>query len=295
MKALVDLWLRRSWRPEAAAQAAFADKQAVTVITGASNGIGRALALRCAQRGQSLLLIGRHAEPLAAVAAEIRRSRGDASADILPIDIAADDAIETLEAWLARNVAYVELLINNAGIGLSGPFSEHEQEAPALLVDLNVTAATRLLHHVLPGMLKRGSGGVINIASLGGLVPGPYQATYYASKAYLISLTRAVAWEIRGQGVRILAVAPGPVDTDFHARMGAESALYRLLLPGLSADRVAKSALFGYDFGRTLVVPGLFNKLAALCLHILPASLMIPLIAILLKPRRKERHVRGKD
>lgn len=297
MKQLFDWWLRRAWRPPASLPAPESASLArpITLITGASEGIGLALAIQCAGRGDALLLIGRNPAALQAAERQIRDAIPQAWVSTLILDITADDAIARIEAWLETHQARIEVLINNAGSGLSDSFESHTGGEISDLLDLNVVAATRLMRHVLPGTKARGSGGIINIASLGGLIPGPYQAAYYASKAYLISLTRAVAWESRGQGVRIIAVAPGPVETGFHAKMNAENALYRLLLPSLSAHRVAKSALFGYDMGRTLVVPGLMNKAAALCLHVLPASLIIPLIAILLKPRGEERHVRGED
>ncbi len=122
------------------------------------------------------------------------------------------------------------MLVNNAGIGLSGRFDDHSHEEIEALLALNVTALTRLMRHVLPQMRARGRGGVLNIASLGGYVPGPHQAVYYASKAYVISLSEAVASELAGTGVRVAVVAPGPVATGFHAAMGAENARYRAWL-----------------------------------------------------------------
>jgi short-subunit dehydrogenase len=143
------------------------------------------------------------------------------------------------------------------------------------------------MHHVLPGMLARGRGGVMNVASLGGLAPGPYQAAYYASKAYVVSLTEAVASEIAGLGVRLTALAPGPVNTGFHAAMGAEHSFYRQLIFPLSPEGTAKAAYRGYVLGRRLVVPGLFNKLLAIALRILPHTLLLPLIGWLLRPREE--------
>ena len=111
------------------------------------------------------------------------------------------------------------------------------------LLDLNVAALTRLMHHVLPGMLARARGGILNVASLGGLVPGPYQAAYYASKAYVVSLTEAVAAENAGRGVRFMALAPGPVNTGFHAAMGAELSFYRQLIFALERGATARCRL----------------------------------------------------
>lgn len=285
MKALVDLWLRRAWRRDPTAIAALEGTHAVTLITGASDGIGRAITIECARRSDRLLLIARNDTPLEETAATIAARYPQTTVATLPLDITDPSALGRLDAWFAANDAFVERLVNNAGVGLAGEFADHDPAELDQLIALNVHAATRLMRHVLPAMLIRGHGGIINVASMGGLVPGPYQAAYYASKAYLVSLTRAVAWEIRGRGVRLCAIAPGPVETHFHARMGADEALYRYLLPAISAERVAKSALFGYDLGRTLVVPGVLPKLLALFLHVLPASLLIPLLAVLLRPR----------
>ena len=112
------------------------------------------------------------------------------------------------------------------------------------------------MRHALPAMLARGEGGIINVASLGGLVPGPNQAAYYASKAYVVSLTRAVATENAGRGVRLMALAPGPVDTGFHRAMGAELSFYRQLMIALSPEQTARAAYRGYMLGLHLVVPG---------------------------------------
>jgi short-subunit dehydrogenase len=135
-------------------------------------------------------------------------------------------------------------------------------------------------------MRARKTGGILNIASLGGYAPGPYQATYYASKAYLISLSEAVAAEVRHDGVRVTVVAPGPVDTDFHAKMNAESAIYRRLLPSSSPESVARWAVQGFELGLKVVVPGAFNLLGAVTLRLLPHVVLVPIMAWLLKPRR---------
>ncbi len=141
------------------------------------------------------------------------------------------------------------------------------------------------MHRFLPGMIARRKGGVINIASLGGFLPGPYQAAYYASKAYVISLTKAVAHELWGTGVHVCAVTPGAVSTKFHERMGAQSANY-LKFPGLaSPEQVAWLTYLGYRLGRTVIIPGLLPTLGALWIWILPHFVLTPFIGWLLKKR----------
>jgi short-subunit dehydrogenase len=200
----------------------------------------------------------------------------------LALDVTLPDATERLDAVLAGNGLYLDVLINNAGFGFAGRF--HEQDAGEIgrLIALNIEAVTRLMHHALPPMIARGRGGILNVASLGGFVPGPQQAAYYASKAYVLSLTEAVAHEARGLGVRISAVAPGPVETAFHRNMGAEPALYRSVLPSLSAERAANSAYAGFMLGRRVIVPGILAPLAAAALRLLPHTLSVPIVGQLL-------------
>jgi len=290
MTSLIDYWLRRSWRPIPTAATKLVGNKPITVITGASRGIGQALALELAKRGHNLMLIARGEDELTASAKIITEmvpatTAPDRLLVTLALDITSHGALEKLVLTLDQHDAYIDILVNNAGFGLAGDFAEQSPAEIQSLIDLNISAATRLMRHALPDMLTRGRGGIINIASLGGLVPGPFQAAYFASKAYLISLSRATAWEIRGQGVRVCAVAPGPVETSFHARMNAESALYRKLLPASTSAQVARSALRGYNWGLSIVTPGVLDWLMSVALNILPTGAMIPLLAILMRPR----------
>ena len=127
------------------------------------------------------------------------------------------------------------MLVNNAGTGLAGPFLTDAPDDLSHLNAVNIDGLTRLTRAALPDMIARQRGGILNMASLGAYVPGPNQAAYYASKSYVLSLTEALASEVSGQGVRVAAMAPGPVNTTFHRDMGAEASFYRLLLPSLTA------------------------------------------------------------
>jgi short-subunit dehydrogenase len=259
----------------------------VTIVTGGSDGIGRAIARRFAAQGHSLLLIARSEDRLAAAAAELRANLG-ADVHILPLDITAPGAAEDIDAALARAGGYANILVNNAGIGLSGAFAEHAGDDVARLLDLNVKALTLLTHHVLPGMRQRHAGGIINLASLGGYAPGPWQAVYYASKAYVLSFSEAVAAEVAADGVRVCAVAPGPVNTAFHERMGAENAWYRWLLPPLEPETVAWWADRGFKLGARVIVPGLINMILGLALRLVPHRILVPIIGWLLRPGMRE-------
>lgn len=281
---LLDAWIARYAQPSPAALEAAARLRPAVVVTGGSRGIGLAIARRFAKAGCDVALVARAEGPLQAAAAGIEQDFA-VNALTIAVDITATDAAQTIDARLAERGYYTDVLVNDAGVGLSGAFESHGADEIQRLLELNISALTRLMHHALPGMLARARGGIINVASLGGLVPGPYQAVYYASKAYVISLTEAVAAENTGRGVRFTAVAPGPVDTGFHAAMHAEMSFYRQLLIALSPERVASTAYRGYVMGFRVVVPGLLSKLMWPALRVLPHRLLVPLVGWLLRPR----------
>lgn len=280
---LLEAWRRRWWQPDETALAAYAGLRPMVLVTGGSEGIGYALARRFAAAGNDVMLIARRAEPLERAAAAIRADLKVEAVE-LPVDVTAPNAIATIDRALAAHRAYADVLVNSAGIGFAGPFHAQAPEDVMRLVDLNVRALTALTRHYLGGMRVRGRGGVLNLASLGGFTPGPYQAAYYASKAYVISLTEAIAAEIAGEGVRVCALAPGPVRTAWHDRAGAGAAFYRYLLPP-SAASVAQAGYCGYMLGLRVVVPGLLHPFLAVALRIMPHSITTPLIRWLLKPR----------
>lgn len=257
----------------------------ITVVTGGSEGIGLAIARLLAERGRDLLLVARRPERLAKAASELSATSSVRVAT-LALDLVQENACEALDAELARLGAHVDLLVNAAGAGQSGSFADADPQDLERIGALNMAVPTRLMRHVMPGMRQRRSGGILNVASLGGYVPGPYQATYYASKAYLISLSEAVAAEVRQDGVRVTVVAPGPVNTEFHAKMNAESAFYRRFLPSATPESVARWAVRGYELGLRVVVPGVLDIVGAVALRLVPHVLLVPFMAWLLDPRR---------
>lgn len=259
----------------------------VTIVTGGSEGIGLAIARRFAARQHKLLLIARNEGKLGEAAAGLSKEYG-ADVYTLAIDITSPDAPSEIDEALARIEGHADILVNNAGIGLSGPFAEHTRAEIERLLDLNIKALTILTHHVLPGMRQRHAGGVINLASLGGYTPGPWQAVYYASKAYVISFSEAVAAEAAADGVRVCAVAPGPVDTLFHERMRADTAWYRRVVPPLQSHTVAWWAERGFTLGGRVIVPGLINMLMSLALRVVPHRILVPIIGLLLRPGMRE-------
>ena len=255
-----------------------------TVIIGGSEGIGIALAHEFARTGAPLLLIARTEEPLKLAAEELAKAH-EVEVDWLVLDVTEPGAAGRIEAYAAEKGQSVEVLVNSAGIGLSGPFITHRPEDVARLVDLNVRALTVLSRHFLPRMVRNRRGGILNVASLGGLVPGPNQAAYYASKAYVISLTESLAYEIADTNVRLSVLCPGPVRTKFHERMGAEGSFY-LATGRMSPEAVARAGYHGFACGETVILPGLLCSANAIALKILPLFVSLPFMGWLLKRRR---------
>lgn len=259
-----------------------AGRSPAVVVTGGTRGIGLASAHIFLANGHNVLIVARNQSELTAAAADLNRQH-DGRCRSLALDVTQADAAARITEALQQSDLYLDILVNNAGIGASGAFAENTRDQLDTLVALNVAALTRLTRSALSGMLARGRGGIINLASLGGYVPGPYQATYYASKAYVISLSEAIAAEISGRGVIVCTVAPGPVDTRFHADMGASGAIYKRFLPNLTPERVASAAYRGFTNGQRVVVPGLHYRSAFLALRLLPHFVSVPLTAMLLK------------
>ncbi len=286
---LADWWISRRARPEPGAIKAAASLRPAIAITGASRGIGFEIAKQFAAPDRAVLLIARDSDELALAAQKLSAAKSGAKVLSLSLDVTCLDAGEEIDKALAAEGCYLDILVNNAGFGLSGDFSDQPPERIDQLVALNIAAVTRLTRHALPGMLARGRGGILNIASLAGLMPGPYQAAYYASKAYVVSLTRAVAAETAGRGVRICSALPGPVETSIHADMGANNALYRYVMPSLTPDAAARSIYRGYSLGHALIVPGIGNFLVSRFVSFVPYALLVPVVGLLLWPGQQSR------
>ncbi len=256
----------------------------VCLITGGTEGIGRHLANEFAARGHRLLLVARHEAALDEACDELRRDH-NATVHGVAIDLSKSDYLAKIRDIVNREGLYIDIVVNNAGQGLGGPFTEQEPARIEELCRLNIEALTMMTRSFLPDMLARARGGILNVASLAGFLPGPYQAAYYASKAYVISLTEALAHENAGCGVRICAAAPGSVDTKFHEKMGISNASYLKLMRPMDPARVAKIIYSGFAGRRTIIVPGLLASLNSFGARYMPHAILTPVIGWILKQR----------
>ena len=218
------------------------------IVTGASSGLGREFALALAGRGHPVLAVARREERLRALAEEVRSSGG--RVEPLVADLSTTAGVETLLARAA--LLDVELLVNNAGLATYGPFAATPVERERELVRLNVETIVALTHGLLPALLARGQGGVINVSSQMAFQPMPYFAAYAASKAFVLSFSEALAEELRGTGVRVTTLAPGFVATEFTEVAGSHAPERRF--PHLEPRRVVESALRAHERGRTVKV-----------------------------------------
>lgn len=260
-----------------------ADLRPLTLITGASAGIGAELARTCARNGHAVMLVARREAELAALAGEIVRS-GQPRPLVLALDLTVHDASARIAETLAANAAEPEFVINNAGFGLVGPAAQLDRGRQLAMVDLNVRTVTDLSLAFMDSLVRR-RGGLMNVASLAGFMPGPGMAVYYASKAYVLSFTEALHRELAPQGVRVTALCPGPVPTEFQARAGISDDQFPQFL-ARSAGRVAEEGYRGLMQGKRLVIPGTTNRVASLMPRFLPRSLMLTITDGRQKSRR---------
>jgi hypothetical protein len=231
------------------------------LVTGASAGLGVHFAEALAARGHDLILTARRLDRLETLAADMRARHGVAVA-VIAADLADPTAPDALIAEIGRRGLAVNWLINNAGFGASGAVAEADTAALLAMIDVNCRAPVALARAVLPGMLQMRSGGILNVASTASFQPGPWMAVYYASKAFMLSFSEALHEEVRGHGVHVAAICPGPTRTEFFAVAGKSDAmLARIAGPPEQVVRDGLAALFA---NRAVRVSGLINRLMAL-------------------------------
>lgn len=244
------------------------------LVTGASSGLGESFAELLAAQGTSLVLVARRKERLDALAARLSE-RHAVDVDVVVADLTDEAQLADVEG-VARD-AELDLLVNDAGMGTEGPFAESEVGAQVRMTRLNAEAPLRLTHAVLPGMIERGRGAVINVSSGLAFVAAPEYAIYAATKAFLNSFSEALAEELRDTGVRVQALCPGLVRTEFQESAGVDASRFPSFA-WMEPDEVARESLAALGRGRVVYVPGLGNRLALGLTGLTPRSLSTRLL-----------------
>jgi short-subunit dehydrogenase len=249
----------------------------VAVVTGASRGIGAEIARELARRGHELVLVARSAEQLKAVADGVHTT-----SHVVPADLLDAEARAGLLGELESRGLTPQILVNNAGFSTMGPVHKSDPQVERNMLELDVVALADLCSRFLPGMVERGSGAVLNVASTAAFQPLPGQAGYGAAKAFVLSYTRSLAAELHGTGVRATVLCPGPVETDFGATAGFTPSEEKESLPTIMwvpAPEVARAAVSGMDQGKVVVIPGAANKAGAALATMAPKRVLASILA----------------
>ena len=233
------------------------------LITGASGGIGEALAKIFAAHSYDLVLAARSGEKLSQLAAQMAEQHR-VRAESTSVDLSSPTGSEELLSFLQSRSIEIDVLVNNAGLGVMGPFADADLREQLTQIQVNVVALTHLTRVLLTGMIRRRRGKILNVASTAAFQPGPLMAVYYATKAYVLSFSEALWNELEGTGVSVTCLCPGPTRTDFmaRARMGNPSVLAKSRVM-MDAEEVARRGFEGLEKGRRLVIPGFLNKVLA--------------------------------
>lgn len=247
------------------------------VITGASAGIGEDLAHVLAERGYDLLLVARRAEKLEAVADEVESAHG-VTAHVFPCDLSDDASADLVQGEVSRLELEVGFLANNAGFGQYGPYLEQDAEHEMDMLHLNMVALTRLTRLLLPGMVERREGRILNVASTAAFFPGPLMTVYFATKAYVLSYSLGLAEELRDTGVTVTCLCPGPTETEFTdvASMD-DSRLFDMSLV-MKSRTVAEAGVEAAEKGEKIRTPGIMNKVNAVSARLTPRPLMAKIV-----------------
>jgi uncharacterized protein len=253
----------------------------VAVITGASEGLGLALAVEFAKAGHGVLLVARNQAKLAAAADALARYGREVH--YTAQDLATPQGPAAVEAYLRAHGLHAEYLVNNAGLGSGGFFQDDDRERLLTMIDLNVRGLVDLTRRLFVGMLARGRGGVLNVGSMTGFMPTPYEATYAATKAFVLSFSRALAYEAMWTGVTVSALMAGVIATRWHEKAGASHSRYLYLLPVMTPERMARSAYRAFMRRKKIIVPGLFNKLLVLLVNFTPYFVLMACMGFLFR------------
>lgn len=247
------------------------DAKYYALITGASGGIGYELSMIMARQGHNLIIVARSEDKLSEIATELKEKFG-----IIVFHFAADLSREderiALINFLRERRLEISILVNNAGFGDSGYFAEADWQKNEKMIQLNITALTHLTREFLPEMISSGHGRILNVASLAGFLPGPLMSVYYATKSFVVSFSNALHSELRGTGVTVTTLSPGPVSTNFFTEAGAPDATINKLMKPASAHSVAEFAYKRMMKGKRKAIQGIKNKLMIFGLRFVPTA-----------------------
>lgn len=254
------------------------------LITGASGGLGQAFAKAYAAQGFDLVLVARSTDTMLALKEELKSAQ-DVKVWVFPCDLVRKDAALSVAEFLKANDIQLDALVNNAGFGDFGPFARCNWEKQYEMVQVNVTALMQLTRCILPDMIARKHGVVLNVASIAAFQAGPLMSVYYASKAFVLSFTEALSVELKGTGVRVLALCPGPTKTGFEARANLKnSGLFHNMKVGGATDVVAYG-LRMLEKGKVIAIPGLLNRTGIVLSKFAPRSLSAQVVYLIQKAR----------
>ena len=260
-----------------------ADPDSRALVTGASSGIGGAFSHALHARRAKLVLVARRADRLSQLSSEFG---GEPGVVTIPLDLSLPDSVPTLMATLRDRGITVDLLVNNAGVGWTGLFQDQPVESVQQIIDLNVRALVGLTRALLPGMIERGRGGIVNVVSTSAFQPVPFLNVYAASKAFVLSFTEALATELKGTGVRVQALCPGLTESEFHETSGTDKVAFTKTKM-MTAEAVVAQSLAALDRGRPLrVVPGWHNRALAGVQAFFPRSVVRGVSGALFRPRK---------
>ena len=253
------------------------------LVTGGSEGIGLELARCFARDGHDLVLVARHQQRLDEAAAEL--SINGPAVHVIAADLGVEGEPARVLDEIRRRGLAVDVLVNNAGYGLHGDFVETPLGVETSMIRLNVEALVVLSKGLLPEMRARGSGGILNVGSVAGFQPGPLMAIYYATKAFVLSFSEALSEELRGSGVKVCVLCPGPTDTGFQRRAGVGRTLFSS--GGMSPAKVARIGYVGFNAGRRVVIPGMGNFLLTVLVRLAPRRWVTHIVRGLQEKRRR--------
>jgi len=248
------------------------------LITGATSGIGLELARLCVEGGYRTVLVARNGERLQQIRAEFEKRRPGSVAAVISQDLTKAGAVENVVREVDKLGLQIDFLVNNAGFGMYGPYVELDWAKELEMIQVNIVALTGLTKYLLPGMVARKHGRVLNLASTAAFQPGPLMSVYYATKAYVLSYSEALANEVRGTGVSVTALCPGPTDTEFKKAANLEASKLFYRTPPADAASVALAGFHGALAKKTLVIPGFSNCLMARTVGLMPRRLVTSIV-----------------